>query len=1028
MLASRHADPMRAVTPKCELLYNSRDCLFRFDLVRRMIERKGIDAAMFVGGVDSRDNEGCLQGINFLLLGGVASDLSTPLLLDEDLDDTIIIIHKGGSRIYTTPNAGPKITHFTSRWPGVELISIDKKAFNNQDAFEDHKISSFRDLVSNLKVIGVSITKKAGYSDILGDGGVGQIEKWPIIQSYALDDEGRRSFFTQCHQVVNIAEGMDQVYRCVSNHDIRVMLTCQVKLLSQHWSGLTDSVQRSTRKGISVSEATSSCENLLTYFKYGSMRRSSMLSLWGITEPTIKLFDHKLHAIVQATDPQAPIYGCRTMFLSSGIESTLDRFGGKSEYLKGILPLDKSDASFNKSALKILSEVYYVLLVTVRKVLRETTSKVTNSSFWEILKKVASDSGVEIPEKSELTLKQVYVDNGAYISTSTPGKNSSHQNDCLLSITARLSNITNTSTNTCLGDVAYGDTAACNPHLILTSAITDLSLVASQQYEHMLCESTLQVFEKCSEIWASLKTEPTPEASKNIIEHLNTTCPLKSFFCTITYTTGAYLYPPIADVEAAANDVVLTGGRHAMFSHGVVFTDATAGALQPLIISSTMLTGIRVYSSSFDQPSYVIFDLTEDFDFWIPLQTVQRCSGTSKCLILCLNGPSKREFVRTVLPSWKQIHGELILVVQDLENSNVPKYFIKEAPNNKDFVSYQRNSDVASYRPFNSGSTEEESDFRVWRRSVTDNESSFMELNPEFELFSKNRRIAQIQRLDQTNTAEPNQINQTNFNINKEIISSLPSVTIDVITGWWGTGKHKIATQLSRVINSLNASSRQSNNLKEQQVITIVTSNDGNDEREACNFNPVVFYRKLREATTAITEENKDKKCRICFVTSGSTAISTVINHLSQFVRNSQSINVIVGSVTAVVHSDYLYQNHLSGPDHFQLVTGLTDQLTDGFVSQVLITARDSIATVNDLESFVRRTNGSCKIVFGAEEAIENILSSSNMDSSEFITERSLGFSNVVCLYFFKKESNYKKGKKGKSKKKHKHSSINYHE
>ena len=971
--AELQLDAPRQVT-KSEALYTPEESLVRLDRVRRVLQARELDCLLFIAGVDSRDNLGCLQAVNYLLLGACGAELVTPLLLDEDFEDTIIAITKGGIRLYTTPTAGPKVTRIVAAWPCLELVALDRAAFKDQDAFEAHKMEEFKDFMADVGSVGVALSPNA-------QGAEGrrhmEVEKWPLIQSYALDSEGKRRFFTMAHSVVDVQEDMEQVYRTVGAHEVGVMSQAQGVLLTQHWQGVMQQLQSNARRGVSCLEAVP--ENLTTYFTYGAMRRAACLDAWGVSAPEMKFGmktsspdahdeAYPLHATLEASDPQAPLSFARTVFLQAE-HCSVEVFGTKSVFTNGIIPTSPPAEVEVRNMLR-LSSLYAALgqtLQRLRTVCAEEKDfgrrgEADQNCVQDIFGKTCIECGVDLTALgvedgvSALSVTLRPCDNAPYVSEQLP--TSPPECTSLLYIRLHLRDIKGTE-GSLLGGLLYGETVGrTEGHtLLLTEAIPWLN-VARINGKGVQAEANVRrVLDRVVQKASLPPGDASHDAALKLFAE-ESFLP-KALLCYMEPALGAHVYLPM---KGAGGSTEVAGMQYC-FADGVVFSDTAAGHLPPLLFRHHDVHIVVHNPLELDTPVTVVFTYGAAWTAWTPLAAAQRAAhavdpegSPDHCIVLLLKPgtQAKKEFVMKVLPAWRRAHEVEVVEVLDVKYTVHAKHaaYAEPKPQRKASHGLQVFEDVKDYKPFKKTDTSvKETKLQCLEKETVLATRALLAQFPSFPVFATTHHVASVAKhsvtmprgLDAPTTAKP------------------VTLMVDVVVGWFGVGKHKFVQHLHNVLSTMRASRRQAG---EEDVECHVVANSIQD---GVTFDPMLLYKQIREVAELPGQH------RIIYTPPGCTPLPTLMHHLGQLSRKFPCL--AVNSCTALLNGDYIYANNLSAPHHFQLLQGLTEQLTPGYLSQVLVTGAQTVGlTVNQIETFVKSLNNVCDVVFTTNDAVEGML------------------------------------------------------
>eukprot|EP01063_Lacrimia_lanifica_P025781 TRINITY_DN3375_c0_g1_i1.p1 TRINITY_DN3375_c0_g1~~TRINITY_DN3375_c0_g1_i1.p1 ORF type:complete len:1250 (+),score=554.11 TRINITY_DN3375_c0_g1_i1:88-3837(+) len=1006
------------VVSKGEAAYTAVASLVRLGAVREVLVKRGLDALVFIGGVDSQDNLGCLQGINYLLLGASGAELATPLLLDETYEDTIVVLTKGGVRVYTTPVAGEKVARVAACWPGCELFSLDKRSFRDQDAFEDHKMLMFKQMLAGLPKVGVSVQAR----DVKKE-----VEKWPLIQSYALDEAGQRSFFTQAHDVASVFDDLAEVYDAVGAHDVAAIALQQGKLLAQHFNGLVQTLEMKGAAGKNAPVVRKDFlalgpENLTTYYTYGAMRRQAALTRWGLKAPTMLIGaataardaaaaagaaageghprgDDILHATVEARDPQAPLVAARTLFLRPAAHPDIAGFGTRSEYTRGIVPPPSAVAEQQQADLALLEQLY-VVLVRAADALKEhigssfhaaRDADADAATARRLFAAAAAACGVDVAHYAEELDVSVTLMNFAPHIREPPanGRAEATARDlghCTVYIRLHLGGVTRKCDGAVIGGLLYGDTiaAADGEYIGLTQEIPAITATLLHKNDVLAQGNAARVMDKVQEIWAC-----TPDDAA--AARLNEGCPLKSYLATARHSDGGHLYLPMVGCGGGA----LLSGKHALFANGVVLNDRLAGSLSPLVFSEHAARVLVHNPLELDLPAVVAVEFTDAWAPWSCLAAAQRAAhrahpdaSPERALVLVFQPgtQAKRDFVMKVLPVWKRLGmyaavSEIPLPLQ--QHLQYAKYTARRQPRVAR-NGLQMYSNVRDYKPFATPEAEvEESAVELVRKAHATSEAALAELHPAWQNFT-------LRRSEMSSVATDSAIDSTGAMLVPPLAAEAPDarVVVDVVVGSVGVGRHKFANHLRNVLQSMAAAQRKSGE-DPMSVHVLSTRSDGADA--SYEFDPMKLYKQVRGVAA------QPGRHRIIYIPPGYTPTALVLHHFAILAKVAEgSVSVALNAVTALIN-EHIYLNSLSAPHDFHFLPGLCDLLTNGYLSQALILAGNgTVLSVNQIERFLRAVNPTCALVYTQDDAVQGILSPSDLGASDKVVARKLSLTHSL--------------------------------
>ncbi|CAL1528733.1 unnamed protein product [Lymnaea stagnalis] len=310
-------------------------------LFNRKAGSADIDGILCISGkcIDSRYNEGMYELLNYLLFGFFEvrkEELESSGFAEEVIDDMMIMICPDRVEVYCNPVNYYYLLPYVSHWPCLEFHCLSEDEYNGEDddTSEEFKIRSLIAMVRGCKVIGVPYRGR-GHEESFN---VMAIEKWPIIQAFAIDDFEGGGFFTLMHEVVDISGQVHQLQDLQDPVSIEQLLVEPFSLMNRQWHNMMKCVQLSLETpSISVSHKKVA-EPLKSYFTHGlvghkgrvgkvpfvlfshdSRREILQRALKGETVEASDLpikRDQPSHMICLVASPHNPLVCARTYFFS----------------------------------------------------------------------------------------------------------------------------------------------------------------------------------------------------------------------------------------------------------------------------------------------------------------------------------------------------------------------------------------------------------------------------------------------------------------------------------------------------------------------------------------------------------------------------------------------------------------------------------------------------------------------------------------------------------------------------------------
>ncbi|XP_033731026.1 uncharacterized protein C20orf194 homolog, partial [Pecten maximus] len=163
---------------------------------------------------------------------------------EEVIDDVVFVIRQYEVDIYCNPINYHYLLPYVSHWRNVRFHCVTEKQYEDEEESGNFKIQSFIEMVADSKIVGIpfSITGNQQKFDKM------LVEKWPIVQAYALEDFGGRGFFTLSHEVVNVSADLHLLYRQIDPVSLEKTITEQLPLLERQWTNMISTVDADLSK------------------------------------------------------------------------------------------------------------------------------------------------------------------------------------------------------------------------------------------------------------------------------------------------------------------------------------------------------------------------------------------------------------------------------------------------------------------------------------------------------------------------------------------------------------------------------------------------------------------------------------------------------------------------------------------------------------------------------------------------------------------------------------------------------------
>ena len=272
-------------------------------------ESEGVDALLFIGGIDGRDNLGSVRCLNFLLggVGGVEL-LEREQCVGKWGEDVVLLVRPDGCEIHVGHAHYEALRPFVAAWGNVEVHTLpprhipneddeapkrpdredeardddeassdeslggrgdgsdDSEEEEEEDVLQDFKLTALVSMLTGVTTVGVACTPN-------GPGEM-ETERWPLLQAYGIEGVGRSGFFTMSTKVVDT---WDVIHRaCLTQLDgaqLRRELAKSTPPFRQHWEASLATMDARRAPGRMTLTPALAFDPLTEFFAYGTLRR-----------------------------------------------------------------------------------------------------------------------------------------------------------------------------------------------------------------------------------------------------------------------------------------------------------------------------------------------------------------------------------------------------------------------------------------------------------------------------------------------------------------------------------------------------------------------------------------------------------------------------------------------------------------------------------------------------------------------------------------------------------------------------------
>jgi hypothetical protein len=157
-------------------------------------------------GIDTLSDPEMNKLLNWLLYGYSGNDVegSSP---DGNYRDSFFVISKDSFSAYCYNQGFKELAKLSALVPNTNFFCATDEEEDNSEKVEVLKMTRFYEFVSDKKMIGLPVRAVTHDDDLYKNIGseMELIERWPIVQAYALDIVGG-GFFTMKHGAMNIRD------------------------------------------------------------------------------------------------------------------------------------------------------------------------------------------------------------------------------------------------------------------------------------------------------------------------------------------------------------------------------------------------------------------------------------------------------------------------------------------------------------------------------------------------------------------------------------------------------------------------------------------------------------------------------------------------------------------------------------------------------------------------------------------------------------------------------------------------------
>uniref|UniRef100_A0A8C3RB01 Chromosome 20 open reading frame 194 n=1 Tax=Cyanoderma ruficeps TaxID=181631 RepID=A0A8C3RB01_9PASS len=225
------------------------------------------DGILCILGIDSRYNEGCRELANYLLFGLYNqnnNDFERTGFPEEVLDDIIILIKPDSVHLYCNPVNYKHLLPYVAHWRNLHFHCLTENEYEDEEAAEEFKISSFVDMVRDCSRIGIPYSCQ-GHLQIFD---MFIVEKWPIVQAFALEGIGGDGFFTMKYELMDVSADLWKTYSKMDPVSLEDLLFEDLTIFEHQWTNFFANFDTEIPFILELSESQAG-EPFRSYFSHG---------------------------------------------------------------------------------------------------------------------------------------------------------------------------------------------------------------------------------------------------------------------------------------------------------------------------------------------------------------------------------------------------------------------------------------------------------------------------------------------------------------------------------------------------------------------------------------------------------------------------------------------------------------------------------------------------------------------------------------------------------------------------------------
>lgn len=225
----------------------------RARFVAALLQREdlaGADALLCVTGQDGKYNAGSQSLVKYLCLGCSGADAEEPTIEGhEDVEDMVLLIRRDGADVYYPAVAAREVQPLLANWGFVNEATLPPEVADaDTELSELCKVRAFIAMTEGARRVAVPLTpgwtkRSKGWATLTRAPATGpvdpmEVETWPLVQAYGLEEMRTGGFFSMQHPVTDATAAIRELLADVDAQFLQQVSTRALPALLTHWGAM----------------------------------------------------------------------------------------------------------------------------------------------------------------------------------------------------------------------------------------------------------------------------------------------------------------------------------------------------------------------------------------------------------------------------------------------------------------------------------------------------------------------------------------------------------------------------------------------------------------------------------------------------------------------------------------------------------------------------------------------------------------------------------------------------------------------